>query len=91
MMAFCDQNQKLMQLLGIFREKIVKMDTSRYMKSESKAAELRKQGNELFVQDQFNQSIEMYTEVSHHNQVKFILFLFSFPFIHTGNTCSTCL
>ena len=63
-MAFTDQNQKLMQLLGIFREKISKMDTSRYVKSAAKAAELRKQGNELFVQDQFNQSIEMYTEVS---------------------------
>lgn len=63
-MAFADQNQKLMQLLGIFREKISKMDITRYVKSAGKAAELRKQGNELFVQDQFNQSIEMYTEVS---------------------------
>lgn len=40
------------------------MDTSRYVKSETKAMDLRKQGNELFVHDQFNQSIEMYTEVS---------------------------
>ena len=53
-----------MQLLKIFREKIASMDTSRFEKSESRAAELRKQGNDLFVQDHFNQAIDLYTEVN---------------------------
>lgn len=62
-MAFIDQNQKLMKLLSIFREKVSNVDTSRFGKCEKKAAELRKQGNDLFVQDHFNQAIDLYTEV----------------------------
>jgi hypothetical protein len=57
------KDQSLFELIRIFREKISKFDPSKYGKSVEKAAELRKQGNEFFAKNQYEDAIQMYTDV----------------------------
>lgn len=55
---------KLFELLRIFREKVSKLDKWRYMKSVETGARVRVEGNEAFSRREFEKSIELYTEVS---------------------------
>ena len=57
------EEQKLFQLLKIFREKVANIDKSRYVKNLEQAIQLRFNGNELFSKKEFEKSIESYTEV----------------------------
>lgn len=58
------EEQKLFQLLNIFREKVSKLDKSKYIKNIDEAIQLRFNGNEQFSKKNFEKSIELYTEVS---------------------------
>lgn len=62
-MELDNKDQSLFELIKIFRDKIAKFDTSKYGKSVEKAAELRKQGNEFFAKNSYEDAIEMYTDV----------------------------
>lgn len=62
-MEFESKEKSLFELIKIFRGKIAKLDTSKYGKSVHKAAELRKQGNELFAKNCYEDAIELYTDV----------------------------
>ena len=58
------EDQKLFQLLKIFREKVSKLDKSKYLKSLDLAVQVRIEGNEAFSRKEFEKSVELYTEVS---------------------------
>jgi len=57
------KNQKLFELVKIFREKISAFDTSKHKKNANKALELRTKGNDLFSKGLYDDAIQVYTEV----------------------------
>jgi hypothetical protein len=57
------RNQKMFELIRMFRDKISSFDTSKYRKNANKAAELRTKGNELFAKGLYEESLQVYTEV----------------------------
>lgn len=58
------KNQKMFELIRIFREKISTFDTSKHRKNDNKAAELRSKGNDLFSKGLYEDAIQFYTEVN---------------------------
>lgn len=58
------EEKKLFELLRIFREKVSKIDKSKYQKSVDSAVQLRIEGNEAFSRKEFEKSVQLYSEVS---------------------------
>ena len=60
------KNQKMFELIRIFREKISAFDTSKHRKNGNKAVELRSKGNDLFSKGLYEDAIQVYTEVNNY-------------------------